>query len=136
MAISALPEGICALIATYLEGEGEFFREKAGDIIIREVRDGKTYGNGLLHSFNDQPAVCFTDESGRKEWYKNGMLHRDGDLPAQITRDGTKIWIVDGIISRGDDKPAIVQADGTMTWFLNGKMGRENGKPAVVSPYV
>lgn len=32
-----------------------------------------TYNNGLLHSFNDMPAI---NEKNIKVWYKNGDLHR------------------------------------------------------------
>lgn len=30
-----------------------------------------TYRASKIHSFNDQPAICW---GGYKEWYKNGML--------------------------------------------------------------
>ena len=84
---SIFPKEINALISTYLEDdEGDYFRDQTGDFIIKEIRNGKTYGNGLLHSFNDMPAIIWKD--GSQEWYKNGYLHREGDNPA----------IMDGIL--------------------------------------
>jgi hypothetical protein len=67
------PKEINALIATYLEdGEGDYFRDQTENFIIKETRDGKTYGNGLLHSFNDMPAIIYC---GNQLWYKNGKIH-------------------------------------------------------------
>jgi hypothetical protein len=66
---------ICALISTFVDKEeGDFFKKQAGNIIIKEVRNGKTYGNGFLYSFNDQPAEIIY---GDQYWYKNGLLHRE-----------------------------------------------------------
>jgi hypothetical protein len=50
----------------------------------------RTYLNGKLHSFNDQPAVEFAN--GYKFWYWNGKRHRR-ELPAiECATSGIKEW--------------------------------------------
>jgi hypothetical protein len=89
------PKEINASIACYLEdGEGDYFREQTGDFIIKEIRNGKTYGNGVLHSFNNLPAEIYSN--GSQLWYKNGLLHRDNDMPAEIYFGGTQKWYKNG----------------------------------------
>ena len=48
------------------------------------------YQDGDYHSYNDEPAVIFSN--GNKEWYKNGKLHRDGDKPAAIFINGETVY--------------------------------------------
>jgi hypothetical protein len=72
-----------AMLAAFLPvEEGDDLRRVAGHVVFRSENDGMTYKNGVLHSFNDEPAVV----NGRddKVWYKDGVLHREGDLPAVI----------------------------------------------------
>lgn len=77
----------------------------------------RTYLDGQLHSFDDDPAVLTRE--GRRLWYKNGKLHRDNDLPACIFVHD-KFWYKDGVYHRDDNKPAIEYADGRKYWY---KMG-------------
>jgi hypothetical protein len=89
------PKEINALIATYLEDEeGNYFREQTNEFFIKDIINGNTYKNGLLHSFNDIPAII--KNNGNQCWYKNGKLHRDNDLPAVIWYDGSQEWYKNG----------------------------------------
>ena len=85
--------------------------------------------NGELHSFNDLPAIVYSD--GTKIWYKDGLVHRDNDLPAVIMSDGTKKWCKNGLVHRDNDLPAIINYNGTMIWYRNGKLHRDTG-PAII----
>lgn len=156
---SLLPE-INAIIACYLPArEGDYFRERAGDIGIKSIIDGKTCRNGTLHSYNDQPiffehglcewfaygkrhrggdrpAVVCTDPQELKitdwrEWWINGKRHREGDKPARIFNDRQEWWI-NGKRHREGDKPAIVYRSGYMEWRVNGLCHRDGGKPAII----
>jgi antitoxin component YwqK of YwqJK toxin-antitoxin module len=146
------PKEINALISTYLEDdEGDYFRDKTEDFIIKEVRDGRTYGNGVLHSFNDMPAVIkigsqelykngkkHRDESdGTQKWYKNGLLHRDNDMPAVIyinvfNKFGIQEWYKNGLLHRDNNMPAVIDSNGSRFWYTNGKLHRDNELPAVI----
>jgi hypothetical protein len=79
-----------ALISTFVPEHFKILTFLAGGKLIKEERDGKTYANGVLHSFDDKPAVVEAD--GTRKWYKNGQKHREGDLPAEIWNDGTQCW--------------------------------------------
>ena len=59
---------ICLLSET-----GTLMRVMAMDIVIKDIRNNKTYANGLLHSFDDSPALI--NSYGDSEWYVNGKLH-------------------------------------------------------------
>ena len=83
----------------------------------------KTYLNGRLHSFNDQPAVEHTD--GSKYWYKYGNCHRGNDLPAVENANGTKYWYWNGYRHRCD-QPAVVYANGTKEWCCYGRYHRDD----------
>jgi hypothetical protein len=52
-------EYMFAMIASYLPSrEGDDLRRIAGKVVFRHRdNDGNTYKNGLLHSYNDLPAV-------------------------------------------------------------------------------
>jgi hypothetical protein len=90
----SLPNEICALISTFLnEHDGTFFRQLAYPFILKEIKNGKTYGNGLIHSFNDMPAEVWYN---KQYWYKNGQLHRDNDMPAVIDSNGREEWFKNG----------------------------------------
>lgn len=69
-----------------------------------------TIANGLLHSFNDQPAVSYHHynkkiydkydthpypPSGVKQYYSHGVLHRDNG-PAVIYPNGLLLYYRDG----------------------------------------
>ena len=108
------PEFMFAIVAAYLPvREGFHLRRVAGNIIFRHVdTDGNTYKNGVLHSYNDLPAI-------RKEWYKDGELHRDGDMPA-IIESNRQVWYKNGKIYREGDNPAIIFSDTRKVWYRHG----------------
>ena len=85
---------IFCLISTYVPEHFEILTFLAGGKLVKEERDGKTCANGVLHSFDDKPAVIEAD--GTQIWYKNGNLHRDNDLPAVIYKNGTQEWYKNG----------------------------------------
>ena len=74
--------------------------------------------NGQHHSFDDKPAVEYSD--GYKFWYLNEKLHRE-DGPAVEYSDGYKKWYLNGKLHR-EDGPAIEYSDGYKKWYLNGKI--------------
>ena len=85
--------------------EGHDLRRVAGHVVFRsQDKDGHTYRNGLLHSYDDEPAI---NEDDYKVWYKDGLIHTEGD------------------------KPAVIEC-GWYDWVINGKRHREGGKPAVI----
>ena len=68
---------------------GQGFRKAAGEVQIRDVKHNMTYSNGLLHSFNDQPAIA--QVRGSQLWYQHNVLHRDNQ-PTQWRADGRREW--------------------------------------------
>jgi len=125
------PEYMFAMIAAYLpKHEGDDLRRAAGNIIFRHVDiHGNTYKNGVLHSYNDLPAIIKND---RKEWYKDGKLHRDGDIPAIIFSNTRKVWYRHGKFHREGDLPAIT-GKGYQEWYINGERHRDGDLPAVIT---
>lgn len=95
-----LPKEMYAEIARFLGADfpGNGFRKSAGLVQIKDAKHNMTYLNGILHSFDDQPAV--TDLNGKRMWYQHGKLHRDNDLPAVIYANGDCIWYINGIYRR------------------------------------
>ena len=67
--MSYLPCEMWALIASYSgsKPEGDYCRKQAANCMIKDVLDNCTYCNGVLHSFNDKPALIKSD--GTQEWY-------------------------------------------------------------------
>jgi hypothetical protein len=123
------PKEINALIATYLKDkEGDYFRDQTGDFIIKEVRDRKTYTNGVYYEYK-------IDVYNNQFWYKNGELHRDYDKPAVINFGGTQKWYKNGKLHRDNDMPAVIFYTGTQIWYKNGKEHRDNDMPAVIDSY-
>lgn len=111
------------------------------------------------HRDFDLPAVIY--DSGRKEYYKNGLLHRDNDKPAIEESNEYYAWFINGLETRADGKPSsidlsddegmifwkvdgeyfregdlpcVVSFDGTAMFYLNGMRGRINDLPAIVNP--
>lgn len=147
-----LPAYESALVASFLDGqEGDFFRKTSEDVEIKEVRNGCTYKNGALHSYNDRPAV---NNEEKQAWYKDGQLHREGDKPALIEHSFTTVtsyyingklhrdcdmpalesfqfsqWYKNGLLHRDGDLPAVID-ETQYEWWLNGKRHRDGGKPA------
>ena len=126
------PEYMFAIIAAYLpESEGRDLRREAGSVVFRhEDLDGWTYKNGVLHSYNDKPAII---SGHRQEWYKNGKLHREGDLPAVISGD-YQAWYKYGELHREGELPAFISGH-YLLWYKYGKLHREGDLPAIISKY-
>ena len=121
------PEFMFAVISAYLEPkEGHYLRKVAGDVVFRHDRPGYTYKNGVLHSYNDQPA---SNIGNNLKWYKDGLLHRDCDKPA-FTKGNYQVWYRDGKIHREGDLPAVIDVD-LREWYKNGKLHREGDRPAI-----
>jgi len=116
------PEYMFAIIAAYLhESEGRDLRRVAGSVVFRhEDRDGWTYKNGVLHSYNDKPAIINVNYQA---WYQNGERHRECDLPAFISGD-RQIWYKYGKRHREGDQPAIISRD-KQEWYKNGECYRQ-----------
>ena len=122
------PEFMFAMIAAYLpEHDGVYLRKVAGEVVFRHDKDGSTYKNGVLHSYNDDPAII----NEYIQWYKNGKRHREGDLPAVIS-EYIEEWWMNGKRHREGDKPAVISGD-RQEWYKNGKLHREGDLPAVIS---
>ncbi len=131
------PECMFAMLSAFLpKAEGEHLRRVAGKVVFRSTdRDGRTYRNGLLHSYDDNPAIV-ADNGTYKVWYKEGKIHRDGDLPA-ITRDDVEYqeWYRAGMLHRDGDLPAIIGSDNHREWYRNGKLHRDGDLPALIDRY-
>jgi antitoxin component YwqK of YwqJK toxin-antitoxin module len=127
------PECMFAMLSAFLpKAEGEHLRRVAGKVVFRSRdRDGRTYRNGLLHSYDDNPAIV-ADNGTYKVWYKEGKIHRDGDLPA-ITRHDVQYqeWYRAGMLHRDGDLPAIIGSDNHREWYRNGKLHRDGDEPAL-----
>jgi hypothetical protein len=78
---------------------------------------------GVLHSFDDEPAVSYADghKEWWKEWYNDGKRHRDNDKPAIIGYDGSESWYKDGELHRDNDEPAFISSYGTKEYWKNDK---------------
>jgi len=111
--------------------------------------------NGLLHSYNDLPAVIMSN--GTQEWHKHGKLHRDNDLPAVVRYDGSKHYYKDNVkytptpdctkdqhgnkythdemgkLHSCNDLPACIENE-IKYWYNHGKIHRDNDLPAIVRP--
>lgn len=103
--------------------------------LVEHIRSPMLYARvqtsmfGLIHSFNDEPAVVFN--TGKKMWYHGGCIYRGNDEPAIIYENGTKIWYNKyNIIDRDNDEPAIIRHTGTKEWHKNGLLHRDNDLPA------
>ncbi len=93
------------------------------------------YKNGLLHREDDKPAI--EEPNKYYAWYINGLESRANGLPSAIDLyddKGVVFWKVDGEYFREGDLPCVVSFDGTSVFYLNGMRGRINDLPAVVNP--
>jgi len=115
------PEFMFAIVASYLTPEeGRDIRRCAGKTIYRYSKNGDTYKNGTLHSYDDKNG----------DTYKNGALHSYDDKPAVITKTA-QMWYNDGIPHREADKPAFITSY-REEWWSKGKIHRDGDLPAVV----
>lgn len=123
------PEFMFAMVAAYLpKSEGDDLRRVAGNVVFRhEDSEGSTYKNGVLHSYDDQPASHI---NGCKEWYQNGKRHRDGDKPAFIYGSWEE-WRKNGKLHRDGDKPSVIDR-ARQEWYKDGKRHREGDLPAFI----
>jgi antitoxin component YwqK of YwqJK toxin-antitoxin module len=111
---------IFCLISTFVPEHFKILTFMAGGKLMKEERDGCTYANGVLHSFDDKPAEIRSDRD--QLWYKNGKIHRDNDLPAAIFVSGEyQMWYKNGKVHRDGDLPAVIWADGIQVWCKNGR---------------
>ena len=99
------PEFMFAMIAAYLpKDDGVYLRKVAGEVVFRHEKDGCTYKNGVLHSYDDKPAIVIPNWSWGV-WCKDGKIHRDNDRPAH-EGNNYQIWYRNGKIHRDGDLPA------------------------------
>ena len=135
------PECMFAMISAFLPAEeGNDLRRVAGRVEFKsEDKNGNTYKNGLLHSYDDLPAII--DSEGTKQWYKNGQHYMtefsngtkawyNGNINEVEFPDGTRNWYKDGKLHRDNDLPAIIHSDGTRQWYKDGKLHRDYDEPA------
>lgn len=127
------PEFMFAIIASYLGDSKEGFeiRKCTGNLVYKHEKNGRTYKNGMLHSFHDKPKKNI--KTGDLYWYKDGLIHREGDRPAYISKN-YHIWYKNGKIHRDGDNPAIVK-DSYMCWYKNGEIHRDNDQPAIIDTH-
>jgi hypothetical protein len=127
------PECMFAMLAAFLpKAEGDDLRRVAGKVVFRSTgREGRTYRNGLLHSYQDEPAIV-ADNGTYKVWYKQGKIHRDNDLPAISRNESYQEWYKDGELHRDGDLPAIIGSDNHQEWYVNGEVHRDGDLPAVI----
>ncbi len=85
--------------------------------------------NDLKHRDGDLPAI--EHASGSKEWCRDGKRHRDNDLPAIITHGGSKCWYRNGLQHRDGDLPAVDWPGKGKSWWKNNVRHRDNSLPAV-----
>ena len=140
------PECMFAMIAAYLPiDDAEVLVPATGKVVFRHTnREGSTYKNGLLHSYDDKPAI-FCKISRQKIWFKDGKRHRDCDLPA-IESPSLLAWYKNGKRHRERDLPAKIWLNiskiprilGPVSeeWYINGKRHREGNMPAVIDYYL
>ena len=75
--------------------------------------------NNEFHSYNDAPAIVYTDEA--KFWYYKGKKHRENDKPAFIDSDGAKYWYYEDEPHRENDKPAVIYPNGRKEYWYKGE---------------
>ena len=134
------PSCIFANIASFLTGdEASVLIPATGDVVVRSTDEkGKTYKNGLLHSYDDKPAFDRVSIHGKRmmEWYKDGVFHREGGLPAVDYGGGDLQWWVNGKKHREGGLPAVeIHFFGTLAiqeWWVDGKLHRDGDLPASV----
>ena len=123
------PQCMFSILSSCLQShEGDDLRRVAGSVYFRSTdSNGNTYRNGLLHSYDDQPAVF----KGTQKWYRNGEIHREGDKPAVICGN-KQVWYWNGERHREGDLPAVINGD-LKEWYRNGELHREGDLPAVIN---
>ena len=73
------------------------------------------------------PSKCYTDRLGTVRWFNyQGDIHRDDDAPAVISNSGRQEWYKNGLPHRTNG-PAIVYPNGDAFWYKNGKPHRADG---------
>lgn len=112
-----------------------------------------TYRLGLLHSYNDEPAVVVErpgnplwkveysmecsrvrpNEGVKKIWMKDGKRHRVNGLPAVIFDCGTRMWYQGGVPYRPHGLPTYVTEGGILIWLDDeARFHRDGDLPAVI----
>jgi len=103
--------------------------EQECKIIIYDNKIEMLNENGLLHSFNDIPAI--EHYNGNKCWYNNGKCHRENE-PAVVFTNGSKFWFKDGNFHNANGPAA--DTDEKKQWYKEGKLHRLDG-PAIEWSY-
>lgn len=108
-----LPKILIGIIASFSENPEAILLDKfCGNIGYKSVdAHGNTYRNGLLHSYNDQPA--HTDSEKTLRWYKNGKLHRE-------------------TVDEKNTNPAVIYVDRTLQWYMHGKLHKQEESPTII----
>lgn len=117
--VSDIPE----FMLMYIPGDECFNYCDTVDQVFKVVykKDNNTYLDEkctVLHSFDGKPAKRLIDYSA---WYKNGLLHSYNDMPA--VDHYYKIWFHRGLIHRGNGQPAIIN-DTNNVFSFHDKRGR------------
>lgn len=124
------------------------YKERSQSEYISPVRPGlQTFSSGHTHRNGSGELHDFIDENGQHQpayvygndisYRKNGMAHREGDLPAEITKNSNgsiqKLYKIHDELHRDGDKPAIETSDNSHSeWHLGGIPHRPNGKPQTI----
>lgn len=124
------------------------YKERSQSEHIPPVKPGlQTFSNGHTHRNGSGELHDFIDENGQHQpayvygndiaYRKNGMAHREGDLPAEISKNSNgsiqKLYKIHDELHRDGDKPAIETSDGSRSeWHLGGIPHRPNGKPQAI----
>ena len=100
-----------------------------------------TLKHGLLHSFNDEPAVEYYGglNQGTKEWYHNGLRHRD-DGAAYVRKKHNadyelQQWFQHDKLHRDDGAAHVAKIGNAVTqrWYQHNKLHRLDGPAAIQS---
>lgn len=144
MSLWLLPKEMIAEISRLLPDEpgSNMVRKYANGIIIKDVRDGLTYYNGLLHNYMEAPAIingcqiwCYYGRPHRENgpafinsngifWFHHGLLHNE-DGPSVIIGD-SQLWYKFGLLHSYNGDPAIWHADGSHEYYTNGLLHRDD----------
>ena len=90
--------------------------------------------NNLKHRDGDLPAEVWRD--GGQGWYQHGKNHRANGLPAEIVPDGTMYWCEHDELHRDNGLPAVMFGDGTMSWHENGEKTGDQDNPPPNAPEI
>ena len=148
MPLELLPRELIALITTWLPDEpgSNLVRRLASSIMIKEIRNGLTYANGLLHNYDGVPLItnkiqlwCYYNKPHRENgpsvitangmfWFYHGLLHNETGPAAIIGK--SKLWYKFGLLHSYNGNYAIIHANGDCEYYNNNLLHRD-GAPAI-----